>query len=250
MIRITFSGPELEGFPANSAGANCKILLPSPDQSKADFADQLANGPKPVTRTYTVRHARPEAMEIDVDFVAHGETGPASAWALHAKPGSFCGFAGPSAPKLTAFYADWYLIAADMTALPVAAATLEAMPKNAKGIAVFEIIEPGDRQEIGAPEGIEMHWLVQANPLAPSIAQEQLIRRLEWPKGVVQTCIAGESGVIRALRAFLHNEKGLPKKDTYISGYWKIGLIEDEHQAMKRSEAQKKRSADAEKAGA
>ena len=43
--------------------------------------------------------------------------------------------------------------------------------------------------------------------------------------------------MIKGLRAFLHNEKGLPRDDTYISGYWKIGLVEDEHQKIKRLEA-------------
>ena len=68
-----------------------------------------------------------------------------------------------------------------------------------------------------------------------STGQEDLIRSLEWPTGRVQTCIAGESGVIRSLRDFLANEKHVPRDDTYISGYWKIGLIEDEHQQAKRA---------------
>ena len=49
---------------------------------------------------------------------------------------------------------------------------------------------------------------------------------------------AGESGVIKALRSFLHREKALPRPDTYIFGYWKIGLIEDQHQKIKRLEAE------------
>ena len=91
-------------------------------------------------------------------------------------------------------------------------------------------------EEIDAPEGIEQHWLIQSDPHEPSTAQEELIRALPWPEGRVQTCIAGESGVIKALRGFLHQEKALDRKDTYISGYWKIGLVEDEHQKMKRAE--------------
>ena len=81
-----------------------------------------------------------------------------------------------------------------------------------------------------------MHWLVHPTPDAPSTQQEDFIRALDWPTGRVQTCIAGESGVIRSLRAFLHQEKALPRGDTYISGYWKVGLVEDEHQKMKRAE--------------
>ena len=87
----------------------------------------------------------------------------------------------------------------------------------------------------GFPEGIDVHWLVQPDPHKPSTAQEDLIRSLDWPDGRVQTCIAGESGVIRSLRGFLANEKHVTKEDTYISGYWKIGLIEDQHQKAKRA---------------
>jgi hypothetical protein len=31
------------------------------------------------------------------------------------------------------------------------------------------------------------------------------------------------------------NRRGVPKAEAYISGYWKIGLIEDEHQQAKRA---------------
>lgn len=236
MIRLTVTAPELANVPADCEGANCKILLPERGESRDAFTARLSAGQRPVTRTYTVRHWRPEVLEMDVDFVDHGDGGPASAFALRAEPGDFCGLAGPGPVKMSDFYADWYLVAADMSALPVAAAALEAMPRDAKGVAIFEVTEPGDRQEIDAPEGIEQHWLIQPDPHQPSTAQEALIRSLPWPEGRVQTCIAGESGVIKALRAFLHQEKGLDRGDTYISGYWKIGMVEDEHQQMKRRE--------------
>ena len=80
-----------------------------------------------------------------------------------------------------------------------------------------------------------MHWLVNSNPDSTSTLQESFIRELDWPEGRVQTCIAGESGVVRGLRSFLSKEKNLPKEDVYLSGYWKIGLIEDEHQKLKRA---------------
>lgn len=236
MRRITFAGPELEGIPQDRAGGNCKIMLPEPDETRKTFAERLLNGPAPVRRTFTVRATRADPLEMDIDFVAHGKEGPASRWALEAEPGSFLGFAGPSTAKVDSFFGDWYLVAADPSALPVAAAALEAMPRDAKGVAIFEITQAEDQQELDVPEGIDVHWLVHPNPKRPSTAQEEFIRSLEWPQGRVQTCIAGETGVIRSLRDFLHKEKQLPRKDTYISGYWKIGLVEDEHQAMKRAE--------------
>ncbi|MEH6728260.1 MAG: siderophore-interacting protein [Hyphomicrobiales bacterium] len=237
MVRITFAGDELEGIPTDRSGGNCKIMLSADGQSKDSFAAQLENGPKPVTRTYTVRQFRDDPLEMDIDFVAHGDTGPASRWASHVKAGDFCGFAGPSPAKLVDFYADWYLIAADMTALPVACAALEAMPADAKGLAVFEVLSVADKQPITAPAGINIHWLITTQPHTPSTAQEDFIRQIAWPDGRIQTCIAGESSVIRALRTYVVNEKKVPKEDAYISGYWKIGLIEDEHQLEKRAES-------------
>lgn len=237
MIRVTFAGEALQGLPPGREGAHCKILVPAKGQSRADFAAQLEHGPRPIMRTYTVRHFREDPMEMDVDFVAHGDDGPASAWAMSARPGSFCGFRGPAKVKIENFVADWYLVAADMSALPVAAATLEAMPRDAQGIALFEITTEADRQEIDAPVGVELNWLVHAEPHIPSRRQIDFLRTVRWPAGRVQTCIAGESGVIRTMRDFLLNEKAVPRSDTYISGYWKIGLVEDEHQKVKRLEA-------------
>lgn len=237
MIRVTFAGDQLSGFPAGREGGNCKIMLPADGQSREEFGLQLESGPKPVTRTYTVRAFREDSLELDVDFVAHGDHGPASRWAIGAVPGSFCGFAGPSMPKLTSFHADTYLVAADMSALPVAAVTLESMPRDSKGTALFEILSEADKQDINAPSGIDIHWIISPNPHRPSRAQEEFIRGWNWPSGSLQTCIAGESGVIRSLRAFLHNEKAVPRENTYISGYWKIGLVEDEHQVEKRAES-------------
>ncbi|MEO9529023.1 siderophore-interacting protein [Roseibium sp.] len=241
LIRVTFAGPELEGFPTGHEGANCKLVLPRDGEARQDFEacfepDGPAEKIHPV-RTYTVRTFRADSLELDIDFVAHGDNGPATRWAQRAGPGSFLGFLGPSQPKITEFHADWYLFAADLSAMPVVEATLEALPGEARGVAVFEVPSADDIREIAAPEGIDLHWLVQENVQRPSTAQVDFVRALDWQDGTVQTCIAGESSVIRALRDYLHNERKLPKADTYISGYWKIGLVEDEHQQMKRAEA-------------
>lgn len=237
MIRLVLTSPELASRPEGCEGANCKIFIPETGQSPEALLDQIENGPRPTVRTYTVRKFRKDALELDIDFVAHGDEGPASAFAMRAKPGDFLGFRGPSDVKIKDYYADWYLVAADMSALPVAAATLEAMPRDAKGLAIFEVQSKDDVQDIDAPVGIEMRWLIQNDPHVASRAQEAAIRATQLPAGVIQTCIAGESGVIKDLRAFLTNETDIPKKDIYISGYWKIGLIEDEHQIQKKLEA-------------
>jgi NADPH-dependent ferric siderophore reductase len=234
MIRVVFTSPELASRPEGCEGANCKVFLPSADQNADELLSQIENGPRPTVRTYTVRNFRKDALELDIDFVAHGDEGPASAFAMRAKAGDFIGFRGPSDVKIKDFYADWYLVAADMSALPVASAALEAMPRDAKGLAIFEVQTEDDKQDIDMPDGVEVQWIIQSDPHVASAAQEASIRAAQMPAGVIQTCIAGESGVIKALRGYLSNETDILKEDIYISGYWKIGLIEDEHQIQKK----------------
>ncbi|MDB6177682.1 siderophore-interacting protein [Paracoccus sp. Z330] len=237
MIRVTFGGPELEGLPEGRESANCKLMLPEINEDRAAFLNRLSEGPAPIRRTYTVRHHWPDRQELVIDFVDHGDNGPASAWARAAKPGAFLAFNGPGPVKVQHFEADFYVLAADMSALPMAAAVLEAMPRDAKGVAFFEITSPEDQQLIDAPAGVAINWLLHPQPHNSSGAMLHNITSMDWPEGRVQICIAGEHGAIATLRKHLLVERGLDRGDCYISGYWKIGLVEDEHQALKRTEA-------------
>ncbi|SHM19980.1 siderophore-interacting protein [Roseibium suaedae] len=241
MIRVTLTGDSLADFPLGQEGAHCKLAFPRDGEDKDSFASHYAAGrPKErlhAVRTYTVRAFRQAEREMDIGFVAHGDSGPGTLWAQKAEEGSFLAFMGPGPVKMTHFHADWYLVAADMSALPVAAASLEAMPADAKGLAIFEILSEEDRQtDIRIPEGIEVHWLVQPDPHVATSIQIDFLRAQPWPEGRVQTCIAGESTAIRSFREFVLKDKGVDKADAYISGYWKVGLVEDEHQEMKRLE--------------
>lgn len=237
MIRITFQADWISSLPNGIEGAHCKLFFAEPNQDRAAFREQLDSGPRPQVRTYTIRHIRPGQGEMDIDFVDHGESGPASAFARNCTIGAFCAFGGPGPVKLKDFYADRYLIIADMSALPVASAALEAMPRDATGTAYFEITSEADQQKIDAPAGMEIHWLVHPDPHQPLEQSLSLLAALPEVTDTVQTCIAGESAMIKAAREELLVKRNLPKADMYISGYWKIGLIEDEHQKLKRTEA-------------
>lgn len=239
MIRVTFAGPEVAALSSHGAGDYCKLFLPQAGQSMADFERQLEDGPRPDVRTYTVRQLRASQGEMDIDFVDHGENGPASAWAMHAKTGSFCGLAGPNPLKRATFDADYFIVAADMSALPMAAATLEALPKDAIGTALFEIETEADKQAIDAPAGVTITWLVSDDPACPGPATVAKVLGMEWPTGQVKTCIAGESTMAKTLREYILGDKGVPRENAYISGYWKLGLMEDEHKIFKSGESRR-----------
>ena len=234
MIRVTCMAEWISTLTPGIEGAHFKLFLPKQDQIEADFLRQLEDGPRPDVRTYTIRFLRVECAEMDIDFVDHGDAGPASAWARRCSNGDVVGFAGPGPIKLKEFHAKTYVLAADMSALPVVAATLEAMPRDAKGVAFFEITTLNDKQEINAPKGIDIQWFEHPHPHEPLSQSIDAIISLPELAGPVQTCIAGESSMIKAVREEIVNRRGVPKSNAYISGYWKIGLIEDQHQEFKR----------------
>ena len=143
--------------------------------------------------------------------------------------------AGRRLPRLLTVKQAWHLTP-NMIRVVFAGPELDDIPAG-RGVAIFEITAAEDKQDIDMPAGITVHWLVHPDPAQPSDAQETLIRSLAWPDGRIQTCIAGESGVIRTLKALCLKEKKVRRDDACISGYWKIGLVEDQHQKLKRTEA-------------
>jgi NADPH-dependent ferric siderophore reductase len=91
---------------------------------------------RPAMRTYTIRNLRAEQGEVDIDFVLHGETGPASRWALRAEVGESMQILAPdrfSAQDAGGF--EWkppqnlnqVLLVADATALPAAMGILDEL---------------------------------------------------------------------------------------------------------------------------
>ena len=93
-IRVYLTGESIPLFSNTTVGINNKILIPPKGVDKIYFQelDEKTNKWKPqpeaiqpVMRTYTHRGIDLEKNEIWIDFVAHGEEGPASAWAINAQ---------------------------------------------------------------------------------------------------------------------------------------------------------------------
>jgi len=105
-LRVTFTGPSFGDLAPNGFDQRIKVLLPTAAGGLRDcphgddwYAEwrALPEDRRNPMRTYTVRAARPEQREIDVDFVLHGSTGPASAWAETAAAGDEVVLVGPNA---------------------------------------------------------------------------------------------------------------------------------------------------------
>ncbi|QZH75267.1 MAG: siderophore-interacting protein [Erythrobacter sp.] len=227
LLRITLGGEGMADYPADSAGGYVKLRL-------------AADGGLAV-RTYTIRAQRAEAL--DVDFALHAETatghaGPATEWALTVQPGDTIEAGGPGPAKQLPPGHDHYLIAGDMTALPAIAVNLAALPADARGLAVIEVMDAADAQDLPRPAGIELQWLVVPQPGSQPQALANALRAAAWPEGGIYAWCASEFGAMQALRAYLRDERGLGPDRLYISSYWKCGLTEEDHKRIKREDAE------------
>lgn len=118
-------------------------------------------------RTYTIRRVRPAQAEVDVDFVVHPDTGPASRWVSTARVGDELMLIGPDAlarPTRAGIAwqpgdADALLLAGDETATPAICAILESLRPDETGHAFIEIPDAADALEVAAPVGVALTWL-------------------------------------------------------------------------------------------
>ncbi len=227
MHRVTIGGEALAGFPADHQGGYIKLFLPT-GEGEGETA----------LRTYTIR--RQSADALDIDFALHGgnSAGPATSWALAARPGDSITIGGPGPAKPLPEADVFHLIAGDMSALPAIAANLERASPDACGHAVIEVQDEDDRLPLEAPPGITIDWLV--NP-EPGLRPENLVgalRDIACPEGLLAGWAACEFAGMRLLRGFLRDELGLRPPHLYISSYWKLGLDEPEHKLVKREDAE------------
>ncbi len=233
--RITLSGNDLIGFPVDSAGAHIKIFLPRAGQDKPVLPTLGPKGviwppahSKPITRTYTVRRFDPKRNELEIEFVRHGDNGPASAWATTAQPGDYLGVAGPGGPNPMLPSADWYLLVGDMTAVPAIAALLETLDDNAQGQVFIEVADISEIQPLVHPPGVSISWLVcqNADPAASDLLPNA-VRSLDWPEASVFVWVAGENSAVVKIRQFLRQAKQHPRRLTYAVPYWRSHYTEE-----------------------
>ncbi|MEV6926345.1 siderophore-interacting protein [Dactylosporangium sp. NPDC051485] len=238
--RVVLGGPGLDRFaPGEHTDHYVKLLFPRPGvqyPQPFDPAAVRAAFPReqwPVTRTYTVRAWDPGARELTLDFVLHGDSGLAAQWAVRARPGDELHFGGPGGAYSPDPGAAWHLLAGDETALPAIAAALPRVPAGAPCVALVELGDPADRQDV---PGIT--WLYRGegpvgSALVPAVLAHPFAAGEDPAKG--HAFVHGEATFVKELRRYLRVERGMPRERMSISGYWRLGHDEDGWQASKRA---------------
>ncbi|NMG37260.1 siderophore-interacting protein [Azoarcus sp. TTM-91] len=223
MLRVTLAGDELEGFASAAHDDHVKLFFPEPGQLKPPLPVATPEGMsfpngRPQARDYTPRRYDAAAGELDIDFALH-EAGPATAWALQAKPGDWLGVGGPRGSFVLEKSFDWYLLAGDETALPAIARRLEELPAGARALVVAEVDEAAEELDLHSAATLALHWVHRG----AGASLREAVAALQLPPGEGYAWVACESDTARQLRQLLVEERGLPKNRVKAAGYWKRG---------------------------
>ncbi|AWH38081.1 NADPH-dependent ferric siderophore reductase [Stenotrophomonas sp. ZAC14D1_NAIMI4_6] len=272
--RLVFTGADVARMKTEGPDQRIKVFFPLPGQDAPDVPSgedwyaryrALADDQRPPMRTYTLRQLRAAQGEVDVDFVLHGETGPASRWATHARPGDRVVLLAPDAECAESSEGwEWkppagvgqVLLVADETALPAVAGILEELAAQVdppRVLALLEVAGEGGAIALKAPPTAELVWLprgqaaygqalvqaVQARLAASSVVAGEALDEIDvdaqilWEQsdagvaGPFYAWMAGEAGAVMAIRRHLVRDCGLDRRALTFMGYWRQGRVLD-----------------------
>ncbi|MFI9456615.1 siderophore-interacting protein [Amycolatopsis sp. NPDC052450] len=250
MSRVTFSGASLVD---HAPDQYLKVFFPLPGQAEPVLPAPLSGDEvlswyrsylampddvRPSMRTYTVRALRPSVQEVDIDFVLHGDEGPASAWASRATEGDRVAFLGPHGLYDVPPDTTWQLLVGDETAIPAIGAIVEALPAGTRAVVYVEIGDREDRQVFETQGTVELHWVVRGSgPVGDAVLEA--VRKAELPGGTPYAWISGEANMVKLTRRHLVRERGMDKRAICFTGYWRQGVSEEAagREAMRQAEA-------------
>ncbi|PKF73913.1 siderophore-interacting protein [Chryseobacterium sp. PMSZPI] len=243
-IRIFLTGEKVSQIANTTIGVNNKILIPPKgvntihfpefDYEKMQWKPQPENI-RPSIRTYTHRGIDLAKNEIWIDFVAHGDEGPASAWAINAKEGDVLGILMKDGKTELYAKATNYFLVGDATGIPVIASILEDLPPSSKGICILEVDSKIDELELQTLADIRFIWVHNENPQKGSRLAE-IVKQQTLPEESRSGYVAAEFSSVKEIRHYLRKEKQWKQEELYAYSYWKSGVAEDKSATERHEE--------------
>lgn len=242
-IRITLESDSVSEYEGATLGVNNKLFIAPSGTDKVYLpndpeSENIASHLKAIRRTYTYKGVNVEKREMYVDFVAHGDEGPASNWAINAPVGAELGVAmklGDAKPLVPE--KDTYFLFGDATAIPVLGAILEELKPTARAYVVIEVFSKEDIQTLKTASEAEFKWLINETPGQGSLLAQEGIKHIDT-HGTVESFayIAAEYESVKDLRNYLRKEKNWSKDQFYAYSYWKFGKAETVSEEERREE--------------
>jgi NADPH-dependent ferric siderophore reductase len=227
LVRVTLAGPELEGLTVEQPAASVRVLLPSPGTHELvvprwngnEFL--LPDARRPAIRTFTPRRVDPAALELEVEIVTHG-AGVASEWAHAAEPGNPAAVSGPGRGYVIDPAAPAFMLAGDETAIPAISQLLEALPTEPPVHVHIEIAHPDARLALPDHPHATVEWLALPGGASPGDALVAAVRGTDLDADT-RVWVAGEATTMQRIRRHLFEDRGLPRAQASVRGYWKHG---------------------------
>ncbi|MFC4508063.1 MULTISPECIES: siderophore-interacting protein [Streptomyces] len=237
MHRVTVTGTDLAEFPWLGYDHWFRLFLQLPHQSSLRLPEftgsrwwqpylAIPEEERPHCANYTVAGFRPEAAEMDIDFVVHrGPTGEiegrAAIWACAARPGDALAVLDQGLLFDCPRDASEVIVVADETGLPATMGILRSLPRRAVGRLIQEVPTAADRRPLDAPAGMSITWVVREDSKAvPGTAALAELRRLARADAAGYAFVVGESHLATEGRRHLHRT-GLSKNRITFSGFWR-----------------------------
>ncbi|TDC47760.1 siderophore-interacting protein [Micromonospora sp. KC207] len=233
VVRLLLGGEELIGLPVGEYTDHyVKLVFPPAGVTYPEPVDlaairrDLPPTQWPRLRAYTVRAWDAAAGELTIDVVHHGDEGVAGPWAARLRPGDPVRFVGPGGAYAPSPDADWHLLVGDESALPAIAAALERLPAGAPARVFVEVADAAEEQPLPSPGAVELTWLHRGDrPVGEALVAA--VSALDFPPGEVHAFVHGEATFVRELRRLLRVERGVPREQLSISGYWRRGMDDE-----------------------
>lgn len=246
-VRITLTGAQLNRFAAHGLDQRIKILVPA-GAYPAAFDDEqlhesewrrrwrdLPTGDRPALRSYTTSAVRPDQREIDLDFFVHSRPGPASSWAVAARPGQRLLVSGPSSRlsenrhgiQWAPGAATRVLLAGDETAFPAIRGIVAAMHPSIRATIMLEADDPMDAAWL--TREIPQHTVTvhRRGPTGDGSALQRAVQGWSRNAGAgaaglgdgFYAWLATESRQVAQLRDLLQRA-GIAPDRVHAQGYW------------------------------
>lgn len=249
MVRIVLGGDGLARFDNPESWADAYVnLLFRPDDAPyevpfdPDEVRQLDRAAWPIPRRFTVRRWDPEAGELWIDFVVHGDEGAAGRWATDAQPGELLQFRGPGGAYRPDPHATHHLLVGDESALPAIAAALEQVRTGVRATVVGLVDRADGEIPLASPGAVDVRWLhrhdLASHPADPSISDALVaaVADLRLPVGGpgAHAFVHGEAEETRAVRRYLLGDLMLARDRLSVSPYWRRSYSDEAWRQIKR----------------
>jgi len=229
MVRVTFTGPDLEGLTVEQPAASVRLLLPSPGAQELVIPSWngneflLPDGRRPTIRTFTPRRVDPEALELEIVIHAGGV---ASEWAEAAEPGDPAAISGPGRGCAIDRDAPAFLLAGDETAIPASSQLLATLPAETPVQVHIEVAHPVAPLALPDHPRATVEWCDLPPGASPGDALVAAVRGADLAPGT-RVWMAGEAAAVQRIRDHLFEDRGLPRAHASVRGYWKHGRSGD-----------------------